>query len=81
MTTYLINLLIWLSQGLNTITFGDPDETFSARAHRDHKAGRSVLRNFVNGLFFWQEDHCQDAYWVEVNRKHLPNAYADKAGK
>lgn len=73
--SYAVNILIWLSQGLNTITAGEPDETFSARAHRAHGAGNSMLRNFINGLFFWQEDHCQDAYWSEVYRKQLPGEY------
>lgn len=68
----LWNLLLWIDQGLNVlIGSGWPDEMLSAYAHR--KGG--WRRTFINGLFFWQEDHCRDAYWTERNKKQLPFEY------
>ncbi len=68
----LWNLILWVDQGLNVlIGSGFCDETLSAYAHR--KGGH--LRNAINALFFWQDDHCADAYLSELNRRHLPPEY------
>lgn len=39
---YILNILIWLDQGLNTLTGGDPDETVSSRLGKlkENNAGR-----------------------------------------
>ena len=81
MTTYVMKVLIAVDQLANAVRGGHPDETLSAAAHRRHLEGRSGWRNLINTLFFWQEDHCLDAYINEMARKHLPKTYADKAGK
>lgn len=47
------------------------DETLSSRAHRI-QAAHPRLRAWINRLFFWQEDHCRDAYQSEMVRRHLP---------
>lgn len=78
--TYVMKVLIAFDQLANAVRGGHPDETLSAAAHRRHLDGRSGWRNFINGLFFWQEDHCQDAHLNEMTRKHLPKTYADQAG-
>lgn len=72
---YFLRNAIAFDQQLNTLRGGEPDETLSAWAHRMHVAGNSRLRNVINALFFWQEDHCLQAYQSEVNRKHLPREY------
>ena len=33
------------------------------------------LRNFINELFFWQDDHCREAYAAELQRKQLSKEY------
>lgn len=71
----LLNFLIWLDQGLNVfIGSGFCDETLSAMAHR--KGG--WRRDVINGLFFWQEDHCEASYYSEIERRHLPAEYWSK---
>lgn len=79
MTTYVMKVLIAVDQLANAVRGGHPDETLSAAAHCRHLEGRSGWRNLINGLFWWQQDHCRDAHINEAGRKHLPTAYADKA--
>ena len=35
------------------------------------------MRNLINAIFFWQEDHCGMAYASEFSRKHLPGVYSN----
>lgn len=73
---YFWRILIALDQALNTICGGYPDETFSSRAHRKAVAGQwfwKVLRVIINGLFFWQKDHCLESYQSEWYGRHLPS--------
>lgn len=68
--------LIAIDQLVNTLLFGKADETLSARAYRlarDRKIKWPA--SLINSLFFWQEDHCFEAYQSEVLRKHLPKQY------
>lgn len=65
---YIWNVAEWLSQGLNTIVFaGNPNMTLSARCHvnRDEKYwGR--LHDIVNKIFWFQPEHCKQAYETDV---------------
>ncbi len=56
------------------ITFkkGWADETLSAAAYRESVSGRHFCEKFINTLFFWQEEHCKNAYLSELQRNHLP---------
>jgi hypothetical protein len=72
---YIIKNLLAIDQLANTILNGYPDETLSARAHRQHVKGRSFLRDIINFIFFWQEDHCYEAYVKELERKQYPKEY------
>lgn len=64
---YLKNLFIAISQIINTILGGDPDETFSSRLGKWHKG--SWLAKLVDWLFSWQKrvgsvSHVENAaYW------------------
>jgi len=80
-STYLSKCLVAIDQLANAIAGGHPDETLSARAHRAHMSGRSLWRNAINAIFFWQFDHCLSAHRNELSRRHMPREYADKAGK
>ena len=74
--TYLLAVAIGVDQLANTLTGGAADETLSARAHRLHvNRHRSWPRNCINTLFFWQADHCLQAYESERDRKQLPTHY------
>ena len=77
----LFQILVSLDQFLNCVicTIIEPnsktwaDCTFSAVCHIHYMKGRWVwVRNLVNAIFFWQEDHCKEAYESELSRAHLP---------
>lgn len=72
-------ILIAADQLLNTLTGGWPDETLSSRIWRHNaQTGGTVRRRWeialktVNGIFFWQANHCKAAYEKERRRSHLP---------
>lgn len=71
--------LIAFDQWLNATFFGGwADETISARAHRNSFAGKKkwvIFERWINKLFFWQEEHCREAYLREVARLHMPPMY------
>jgi len=68
---YLARNAIALDQQVNALLGGSPDETLSARCHREDLA----IKRLVNLLFFWQNDHCYQAYLSELYRKQLPKEY------
>ena len=57
-------------KGLGRVNYAD--ETVSSRANRGKLKGRPGLARIINGLFFWQVDHCREAYESELNRSQLP---------
>ena len=65
----VFNTILWVSGD----GFGYADETLSARAWR--LRDRSSAWKLIDGLFFWQEGHCEKAYYSEVVRKHYPEGY------
>jgi len=61
--TGLEKLWVWFSQTLNALSGGAPDETFSARAHReDGKWARRIDRVLGAG-------HCERVYRQERERQ------------
>lgn len=74
---YIHQFLIAIDQLLNTLLAGYADETLSARAYRmDGKKKRwTIARKLIDGIFFWQEEHCLNSYISEVVRKHYPSDY------
>lgn len=74
------NLLTALDQLANTILFGHPDETFSARTYRKALAGQRfwiVLRGLIDLAFRWESvEHCREAYENEMNRAQCPREYS-----
>lgn len=75
----LKNLLIGLDQTLNTTIklsdgWGEADEMLSARAWR-LRYRHPNLRLWIDRLFFWDADHCQECYEIERTRKQLPAEY------
>ena len=80
------NALQWLlalDQWVNTYWhiegdgWGMADEAISARAFRCHLQGLISDRPMraINGLFFWQENHCYQAWRSEIERRQLPDHY------
>lgn len=71
MLHYLLQNLIAIDQLANTLLAGWADETLSSRAYRADRDGRlfgKVFRPLIDLLFFWQDQHCRDAYLSELGR-------------
>jgi hypothetical protein len=57
------------------------DETMSAYAYRKQLAGEARGRrwvSFIDALFFWQEQHCAQAYAHDQARRLTPPAQRQK---
>jgi hypothetical protein len=75
--TWCFHVAIAIDQLGNSIIGGFPDETISARCHRE-KRWQKYLIDYT--LFFWQKDengrrHCEQCYWYERERMDLPVEY------
>ncbi|WP_190305674.1 hypothetical protein [Roseicitreum antarcticum] len=59
-----------LSRMINALLRGSMHQTTSSRAYVEsqHSAGWARGRRAINALFFWQNDHCAEAWASEVNR-------------
>lgn len=74
----ILNLLIALDQLLFCIcTAGHskPVDTFSAAAYRLEKTGHwagKFFRPTIDGLFFFDRDHCRKSYENLMAGKHMP---------
>lgn len=70
----IIQVLIAVDQLANTVFNGYADETLSSRAYRrQHKNWFwKYGRIFIDALFFFQKNHCYQAYLSELKRKQLP---------
>lgn len=74
--------LIAFDQLMNTLVYvkgdgwGYADETLSARAYRLRDMSAFPYK-FINAIFFWQDDHCKEAYESEQLNKQLPLHYRD----
>jgi hypothetical protein len=67
------NILVALTQLLNTLLGGFPDETTSSRAHRQQDKLRwRITRRVINAVFFLERDHCEAAWFSEKKRRQLP---------
>lgn len=65
-------ILVALDQLVSTFFGGYADETVSSRPHRAYVSGKlKWTRNAINVLFFWQDDHCKEAYESELARTQL----------
>jgi hypothetical protein len=61
MGQYLKNILISIDQFVNTLAGGNPDETISSRSYKLRKKGVYWISNIIDGLLFWQKDHCRES--------------------
>lgn len=68
----MVNTVVWASEE----GFGMADETISARAWRLRaRPAWGTLRKVVDKIFFWEENHCEESYLFEKQRKQLPVEY------
>lgn len=65
-------VLIALDQLLNAMFGGWPDETFSSRCWRWSEQGRDWPRRIVDGLLWFDPDHCRESYESERQGRQLP---------
>ncbi len=72
-----VQILLAIDQLINTALWGWADESLSARAWRNqHKKRRFFIAvKVINSVFFWQKNHCQEAYSSEKKRRQLPTEY------
>ena len=71
--TYGKRILIALDQLANALLGGWPDETLSSRCWRWSKDGvRAWPRRVVDGLFFWEKEHCKSSYESEREGRQSP---------
>ena len=70
----LSQIPIAIDQFVNTLFGGWADETISRAAWRKRNEGKGwrFLRCLIDCIFFWQKDHCKQAYRSELDRKQLP---------
>lgn len=67
MLTYLLNWLIWLDEGINTLRGGDPGQSLSvasAIARNQGKTWGCIFCKFLNAI---SKDHCDKALKNEGN--------------
>lgn len=77
--SYITNCFIAISQFINTLLFGYPDEMLSARAYRNCKDIRwYTVMVLLDTYFFWQKDHCKECYQWELRRSDQPVEYRRK---
>ena len=69
---YFIRIGDCLSQLLNVaVFFGEnANESVSGRAYRMRRIGWqwAALRQIINIIFFWQQDHCRNSYMADIAR-------------
>jgi hypothetical protein len=67
--TYLGNILTSLSQSVNTIFGGHPDESLSARAYKNqHVYGWNIIKIIADRIFFFEKNHCKNSYLADLER-------------
>lgn len=65
----LANVLIGLVCGYRSFA----DETLSAKAYRlELERDRTWARKLIDGLFFFDKDHCKESYESEVLKRQMP---------
>jgi len=66
-------VLIAVDQLGNALLGGWADETLSSRCWRlRHRQPYTALRAVIDGLFFWQQDHCRQSFEAERLRLQAP---------
>lgn len=75
----VFQVLVSVDQFFNTLLGGYADETLSARAYRhaEIKKDRRWPMALIDAIFFWQDEHCKQAYESELERSHLPPGMRD----
>lgn len=71
--SYWYRLWTALTQLLNALLGGWPDESLSSRTWRNReKRGWRQLHKLIDALFFNWPDHCERAYQAELILRQMP---------
>lgn len=71
----LVNTCVYEKTENGIRVWGYADEALSSRAYRLKDKGWYQAYKNINALFFWQYDHCKEAYKSEMLRNQLPVEY------
>jgi hypothetical protein len=72
MKKYIWNVLVSLDQLLNTLAFGDPDETISSRMGKHLGKHNCPFCNFMcKVLNLFQKDHCVKSIEVDEGKDEV----------
>jgi hypothetical protein len=68
--SYFAHLGTAISQAINALAGGHPDESLSARAHYDQHTSRlwPAVRVISDTLYFWEPLHCARAARADLSR-------------
>lgn len=66
----LVNTMVYIKGD----GWGCADESLSARSWRLRTMSAIPYRT-INAVFFWQKNHCQEAYESEMFKRQLPSEY------
>lgn len=70
---YPLKVGVALTQLLNALCGGYPDESTSSRAWRQReKPFWGFMLKVIDAAFFWQESHCKEAWTAEMERRQYP---------
>nr|QMP83634.1 MAG: hypothetical protein [Caudoviricetes sp.] len=72
---HIFQILIAIDQLVNTLFLGYADETISSRMYRyelEEKLLGKIFRPIIDKIFWFQKEHCREAYLSEQLRSHLP---------
>lgn len=73
MSNYFFQIALAFDQLLNALFGGWADESLSSRSWRLYiERNRPTPKTIINTIFFWQENHCREAYESELERLHVP---------
>ena len=69
MSKYINRIVISFSILINTLLGGRNNQTFSARNWHLKRNNKPNLVWFIDKIFFWEKDHCQDSWikWTIIN--------------
>lgn len=69
MSKYINRVVIATSILINSLLGGRNNQTFSARNWQRKRDSRLNFVWLIDRLFFWEKDHCQDAWikWTIIN--------------
>lgn len=80
MKQYVVNIFVWLDQGVNVALAGDPDETLSSRAAKNqHKwywaALGAVLESIHPGHLEWAIERDEGKHAAYKNKEQKDENY------